>query len=92
MTATNPQAAKGSMGNLACTPAIDTGFPTIVTDIRDRRIWVADAGRQLVFAFGKEHQGVVHQVIKSAIQVARLLPAIRIAAIRSDGEGIHAIA
>jgi hypothetical protein len=31
----------------------DTGFQTIVTDIRDRRMWVADTERQLVFGFAK---------------------------------------
>jgi hypothetical protein len=59
ITANNPEAKKGSMANLACKQQFDTGFQTIVTDIRDRRIWVADTERQLVFAFGFfDHSGV----------------------------------
>ena len=47
------------MANLACKQQFDTGFQTIVTDVRDRRIWVADTERQLVFAFGFfDHSGV----------------------------------
>ncbi len=47
------------MANLACKQQFDTGFQTIVTDIRDRRIWVADTERQLVFGFGFfDHSGV----------------------------------
>jgi hypothetical protein len=59
ITANNPDAAPGSMANLACKQQFDTGFQIIVTDIRDRRIWVADTTRQLVFAFGFfDHSGV----------------------------------
>ncbi len=59
ITANNPKAAKGSMANLACKQQFDTGFQTIVTDIRDRRIWVADTERQLVCGFGFfDHSGV----------------------------------
>jgi hypothetical protein len=59
ITANNPKAAKGSMANLACKQQFDTGFQTIVTDIRDRRIWVADTERQLVYGFGFfDHTGV----------------------------------
>jgi hypothetical protein len=59
ITANNPQAAKGSMANMACKQQFDTGFQTIVTDIRDRRIWVADTERQLVFGFAFfDHSGV----------------------------------
>jgi ketosteroid isomerase-like protein len=59
ITANNPAAAPGSMANLACKQQFDTGFQIIVTDIRDRRIWVADTERQLVFAFGFfDHSGV----------------------------------
>ncbi len=59
ITANNPKAKPGSMANLACKQQFDTGFQTIVTDIRDRRIWVADTERQLVFAFGYfDHSGV----------------------------------
>ncbi len=59
ITANNPDAKPGSMANLACKQQFDTGFQTIVTDVRDRRIWVADTTRQLVFAFGFfDHSGV----------------------------------
>jgi hypothetical protein len=43
----------------ACKQQFDTGFQTIVTDIRDRRMWVADTERQLVFGFAFfDHSGV----------------------------------
>jgi hypothetical protein len=59
ITANNPQAAKGSMANMACKQQFDTGFQTIVTDIRDRRMWVADVERQMVFGFAFfDHSGV----------------------------------
>lgn len=59
ITANNPDAAPGSMARLACKQQYDTGFQTIVTDIRDRRIWVADTERQLVFGFAFfDHSGV----------------------------------
>lgn len=59
ITANNPNAKPGSMANLACKQQFDTGFQIIVTDVRDRRIWVADTERQLVFAFGFfDHSGV----------------------------------
>jgi hypothetical protein len=59
ITSNNPDAPEGSMANLACKQQFDTGFQIIVTDIRDRRIWVADTERQLVFAFGFfDHSGV----------------------------------
>lgn len=59
ITANNPDAAPGSMANLACKQQFDTGFQTIVTDIRDRRMWVADTERQLVFGFAFfDHSGV----------------------------------
>ena len=59
ITANNPDAPEGSMANLACKQQFDTGFQVIVTDIRDRRVWVADTERQLVFAFGFfDHSGV----------------------------------
>jgi len=59
ITANNPDAKPGSMANLACKQQFDTGFQIIVTDIRDRRIWVADTEHQLVFAFGFfDHSGV----------------------------------
>ena len=59
ITANNPKAAAGSMANLACKQQFDTGFQIIVTDIRDRRIWVADTERQLVFGFAFfDHSGV----------------------------------
>lgn len=59
ITANNPQAKPGSMANLGCKQQFDTGFQVIVTDVRDRRIWVADTERQIVFAFGFfDHSGV----------------------------------
>jgi hypothetical protein len=59
ITANNPDAAPGSMARMACKQQYDTGFQTIVTDIRDRRIWVADTERQLVFGFAFfDHSGV----------------------------------
>jgi hypothetical protein len=59
ITANNPDAPPGSMANLACRQQFDTGFQVIVTDIRDRRIEVADVERQLVFAYGFfDHSGV----------------------------------
>jgi len=59
ITSNNPAAAPGSMANLACKQQFDTGFQIIVTDIRDRRIWVADTERQLVFGFAFfDHSGV----------------------------------
>jgi hypothetical protein len=59
ITANNPDAPAGSMANLACKQQFDTGFQTIVTDIRDRRNWVADVENQLVFAYAFfDHSGV----------------------------------
>jgi hypothetical protein len=59
ITANNPDAPEGSMANLACRQQFDTGFQIIVTDIRDRRITVADVERQLVFGYGFfDHSGI----------------------------------
>jgi hypothetical protein len=59
ITANNPDAAPDSMALKACKQQFDTGFQTIVTDIRDRRMWVADTERQLVFGFAFfDHSGV----------------------------------
>jgi hypothetical protein len=59
ITSNNPDAPEGSMANLACGQQFDTGFQIIVTDIRDRRITVADIERQLVFGYAFfDHSGV----------------------------------
>lgn len=59
ITSNNPAAPPDSMAFKACKQQFDTGFQTIVTDIRDRRNWVADTERQLVFSFAFfDHSGV----------------------------------
>lgn len=57
--ANNPEAPKGSMQWMGCKAQFDTGFSTIVTDIRERR-FIADPVTGLAFAFGYfDHDGSV---------------------------------
>jgi hypothetical protein len=59
ITANNPNPEASEMAQRDCGAQFDTGFQIIVTDIRDRRITVADVERQLVFGFGFfDHSGV----------------------------------
>jgi hypothetical protein len=48
--ANNPEAPEGSMQGLGCKEQFDTGFSTIVTDIRERRYLVLDEERGLSYA------------------------------------------
>jgi hypothetical protein len=48
--ANNPAAAEGSMQRLGCKAQFDTGFSTIVTDVRERRFMVLDEERGLSYA------------------------------------------
>lgn len=48
--ANNPDAAEGSMQRLGCKAQFDTGFSTIVTDVRERRFMVLDEERGLSYA------------------------------------------
>jgi hypothetical protein len=48
--ANNPDAEEGSMQRLGCKAQFDTGFSTIVTDIRERRFLVLDEERGLSYA------------------------------------------
>lgn len=48
--ANNPNAEEGSMQRLGCKEQFDTGFSTIVTDVRERRYLVLDEERGLVYA------------------------------------------
>jgi hypothetical protein len=49
--ASNPDPKASGLSRMDCKSQFDTGFQRAVTDIRDRRIEVADVERQLVFAF-----------------------------------------
>lgn len=60
ITSNNPQAPKGSMVWLDCKSQFDTGFSTIVTDIRERRFEVVDRTKGLAFGWGYfDHNGTV---------------------------------
>jgi hypothetical protein len=48
--ANNPDAEAGSMQRLGCKAQFDTGFSTIVTDVRERRYLVLDEERGLCYA------------------------------------------
>jgi hypothetical protein len=48
--ANNPNAEEGSMQRLGCKAQFDTGFSTIVTDVRERRYLVLDEERGLSYA------------------------------------------
>lgn len=48
--ANNPAAEEGSMQRLGCKEQFDTGFSTIVTDVRERRYLVLDEERGLSYA------------------------------------------
>lgn len=48
--ANNPDAEEGSMQRLGCKEQFDTGFSTIVTDVRERRYLVLDEERGLAYA------------------------------------------
>lgn len=50
LLANNPDAEEGSMQRLGCKAQFDTGFSTIVTDVRERRYLVLDEERGLSFA------------------------------------------
>lgn len=56
--ASNPDAPKGSMAWMDCKAQFDTGFSTIVTDIRERRFEVVDPTTGLAFGWGYfDHSG-----------------------------------
>ncbi|MET0292297.1 MAG: hypothetical protein ABW136_08005 [Steroidobacteraceae bacterium] len=58
--ASNENAEKGSMMWLDCKTQFDTGFQTIVTDIRERRFEVVDPVTGLAFGWGYfDHNGTV---------------------------------
>jgi hypothetical protein len=58
ITASNPDPNASEMARRDCKAQFDTGFSTIVTDIRDRRIEVADVERGLVFGYAFfDHSG-----------------------------------
>jgi hypothetical protein len=60
ITANNPDAAKGTMASWDCKTQFDTGFSTIVTDVRERRFEVVDRTRGLAFAWAYfDHDGTV---------------------------------
>ncbi|MGV3591169.1 MAG: hypothetical protein ACO1PZ_05725 [Gammaproteobacteria bacterium] len=48
--ANNPDAPEGSMQRLGCKAQFDTGFSTIVTDVRERRYLLLDEERGLSYA------------------------------------------
>lgn len=58
-TANNSAMAKGSMAWMDCKSQFDTGFSTIVTNIRERRFAVVDPETGLAFGWGYfDHSGV----------------------------------
>jgi len=60
VTANNPDARPGTMASWDCKKQFDTGFSTIVTDIRERRFEVVDRTRGLAFGWGYfDHNGTV---------------------------------
>lgn len=61
ITANNPTPPEGmAMAGLGCKAQFDTGFSTIVTDIRERRFPVVDVEKGLVYALGFfDHDGAV---------------------------------
>jgi hypothetical protein len=62
VTANNPDAPQGSMAWLGCKAQFDTGFSTIVTDIRERRFEVVDRTTGLAFGWGYfDHNGTAPQ-------------------------------
>jgi hypothetical protein len=59
-TANSPDGGSNEMAKLDCAAQFDTGFQTIVTNIRARRFPVIDEERQLVYALGFfDHSGTV---------------------------------
>lgn len=61
-TANNPDAPPGSMAWMDCKAQFDTGFSTIVTDIRERRFEVVDRTTGLAFGWGYfDHNGTAPQ-------------------------------
>ncbi len=59
-TANSPDGGSNAMAKLDCAAQFDTGFQTIVTNIRARRFPVIDEERQLVYALGFfDHSGTV---------------------------------
>ncbi|TIX49571.1 hypothetical protein [Alteraurantiacibacter aquimixticola] len=59
-TANSPDGGSNEMAKLDCAAQFDTGFQTIVTNIRARRFPVIDEERQLVYALGFfDHAGTV---------------------------------
>jgi hypothetical protein len=60
VTANNPDAKPDTMASWDCRKQFDTGFSTIVTDIRERRFEVVDRTRGLAFGWGYfDHNGTV---------------------------------
>lgn len=61
VTANNPTPPEGmAMAGIGCKAQFDTGFSTIVTDIRERRFPVVDVEKGLVYALGFfDHDGAV---------------------------------
>ncbi len=59
-TSNSPDGGSNEMAKLDCAAQFDTGFQTIVTNIRARRFPVIDEERQLVYALGFfDHSGTV---------------------------------
>jgi hypothetical protein len=66
ITSNNPAAEKGSMVWMDCKSQFDTGFSTIVTDIRERRFEVVDRSKGLAFAWAYfDHNGSVPTFTRS---------------------------
>lgn len=61
ITANNPTPPEGmAMAGIGCKAQFDTGFSTIVTDIRERRFPVVDVEKGLVYGLGFfDHDGAV---------------------------------
>jgi hypothetical protein len=60
VTANNPDAKPDTMASWDCRKQFDTGFSTIVTDIRERRFAVVDRTKGLAFGWGYfDHNGTV---------------------------------
>ncbi|MFO1504669.1 MAG: hypothetical protein U1F39_12785 [Steroidobacteraceae bacterium] len=60
ITANNPDAPRGTMASWDCKTQFDTGFSTIVTDVRERRFEVVDRTKGLAFAWAYfDHNGTV---------------------------------
>jgi hypothetical protein len=78
ITSNNPAAEKGSMVWMDCKAQFDTGFSTIVTDIRERRFEVVDREKGLAFGWGYfDHNGSVPTFSRTAdrqqVEVAKMM-------------------